>query len=342
MLTCSKTCQAEPNPYKKRKNMKRIFIPLSIVLTLSANAENTYPNQEYQGLDVTADGQEIIFSYVGAETLNFTDFRDSKLHAKNNGTINMEANSAYLVNTSISIDNTSALNSAGMSLTDNSSIENHGTTNINYLQFDASSGINYGIINDTAPENELLKLFNESTFTNYGDIKNDVAISITQGSAFYAEDGSSMCSLDVGEWYLEPDDIVATGTIYIGGNVNMYGELGLYEYGEIVFTLDSTLNMNGYEIIPDGGTIILQLDEELTDTTVIYKKDFFTNYRMSQWDEETESWVDYSADNLNVVVRGTNGVEKTMSMKHLAIPEPTTATLSLLALTGLAARRRRK
>lgn len=322
--------------------MKQIFIPLSIVLTLSAYAENTYPNQVYQNLNVTADGQEIIFSYAGTEDPNFTDFLDSTLKAKNNGSINLKANAAYLVNTSISIDATSELNSAGLSLTANSSIENHGTTNANYLQFNASSGENYGTINDTYSEDELLKLFNNSTFTNYGALNHEVSISITQGSAFYAQDGSSMCSLDVGEWYLEPEDIATTSTIYINGNVNMNGKLGLYEYGEIVFTLDSTLNMNGNAIEPDGGTIVLLLDEELTDTTVIYKKEFFINSHLEEWDDEAGKWVTSSTDNLTVTVRGTNGEEKTMSMKDLAIPEPTTATLSLLALTGLAARRRRK
>lgn len=322
-------------------NMKQIFIPLSIVLTLSAYAENTYPKQEYQKLDVTADGQEIIFSYE-TEALNFTDFSDSTLNAKNSGSINLKANAAYLVNTSISIDDTSELNSAGLSLTANSSIENHGTTNANYLQFDASSGENYGTINDTDSENELLKLFNKSTFTNYGTLNHKVCISITDGSEFYAQDGSSMCSLDVSEWYLEPEDIATTSTLYINGNVNMYGELGLYEYGEIVFTLDSTLNMNDNTIVLDGGTIVLLLDEELTDTTVIYKKEFFINSNPKEWDDEAGDLISTSTDNLTVTVRGTNGVEKTMRMKDLAIPEPTTATLSLLALAGLAARRRRK
>ncbi len=100
--------------------------------------------------------------------------------------------------------------------------------------------------------------------------------------------------------------------------------------------------MNGNDIIPDGGTIVLQLDEALTDTTQVYKKEFFTNYGLSEWDDEAGEWVEYSADNLTVVVRGSNGVEKTMTMKELTIPEPTSASLTLLALAGLAARRRRK
>ena len=327
--------------------MKRIIIPLSLAFTLSTHAEDVYPNTTYEGSNITADGQEIKFTYDGTVAGNpdaffFTHFYNSELNATNNGSINMEANAAYLHNSSISIDGTSTLNSAGISITEKSSLENHGTINVRYISMEDGTAVNYGTINDTDNEDELLKMANGSTFTNYGTLNNDVYITISGGSSFYAENGSAMGSFDVGEWYIDENTIMKTNTLYINGNVDMYGELSLYELGEIVFTLDSTLDMNGNDIIPDGGTIVLQLDEALTDTTQVYKKEFFTNYSLSEWDDEAGKWVEYSADNLTVVVRGSNGVEKTMTMKELTIPEPTSASLTLLALAGLAARRRRK
>lgn len=83
--------------------------------------------------------------------------------------------------------------------------------------------------------------------------------------------------------------------------------------------------------------MVLLYDGELTDTTEIYKSDFFVNYTLNDWNEDF-------GDDMVVTVVGTNNVSREMTIKELAttVPEPTTATMSLLALAALAARRRRR
>ena len=95
--------------------------------------------------------------------------------------------------------------------------------------------------------------------------------------------------------------------------------------------------MQGNSLIFEGGKIVLLYDGDLTDSTVINKNDLFVNYTLGMYN------VDYG-DDMVVTVVGTNNVSHEMTIKELSstVPEPATATLSLLALAGLAARRRRK
>ncbi len=127
------------------------------------------------------------------------------------------------------------------------------------------------------------------------------------------------------------------GTMVVAGELSMTGNLTEYYSSgtELVFTMDGRIDMNGNTISLKDTTLVLLVDFDITDgdTTTnfsfLHKDDLFENYSSESFSGETE-----------IVLRDSEGHEAVRMVA--AIPEPTTATLSLLALAGLAARRRRK
>ncbi len=188
--------------------------------------------------------------------------------------------------------------------------------------------------NEAAMGDNLLDVITKGTFTNYGSI--DSITTVLDGE-FIAQDNSSMGSVCLGMWYEDEDYSKTFSSLNVNGSVTMTGTLESYFYSEIVFTMDASIDMQGNSLIFEGGKIVLLYDGDLTDSTVINKNDFFVNYTLGMYN------VDYG-DDMVVTVVGTNNVSREMTIKELSstVPEPATATLSLLALAGLAARRRRK
>lgn len=107
-----------------------------------------------------------------------------------------------------------------------------------------------------------------------------------------------------------------------------------------------TLAYGGDKIAGDGeiGTSIL--------ISVLYKdgtvKSLYGNRASQRWSWNHITEVTYADDLMStpeIIISNTRWTESSLTSLHtelLTIPEPTTATLSLLALAGLAARRRRK
>lgn len=122
------------------------------------------------------------------------------------------------------------------------------------------------------------------------------------------------------------------GTLDIAGNIST-GALTL---------IDGTLNFSGDYVI-DLGEESLILGDNVAITLNVDSLDniegvtlFKTTGNVSGLDELTVTFVDATGTEKKAAVSFSNG-----SVVTGTIPEPTTATLSLLALAGLAARRRR-
>ena len=229
----------------------------------------------------------------------------------------------------VEVEEDASLNVVYMMLQkDNQSITNNGqifASSITVGDGESSSDlVNYGDIMDIdAPEDYLeyglvhVKGSNGSV-TNYGNI---MGVSTVTYGKINAMDGSSFGGIDIYE----------TGSLDVQGSITMNGDL--YSMGQdsvIIFREGGCINMDG-GILSIEGQIILLVDYEVDETTAISKSSFFVNY----------GWSDVTEDTL-VTVIGTNG-ETTRTLGQLAVvPEPATATLSLLALCGLAFRRRRK
>lgn len=113
-----------------------------------------------------------------------------------------------------------------------------------------------------------------------------------------------------------------------------------------VVLLESTVNMNGHNLLlnPDT-TITIRLDTDTPDYIP-----FFTN--VGELEIAGGGLIERGSDLteiLNVTYTGNEGAPDSIRLIYndngntsLMIPEPATATLSLLALAGLTARRRRR
>lgn len=137
------------------------------------------------------------------------------------------------------------------------------------------------------------------------------------------------------------------GTLYANGNVQteyMY----LEDASEVVMTLDSSIDLMGGGLAFYDVKIVLLVDLAITngDTTTDFsfldKNDLFVNFVNDSWDSDGFIVDGFTGDTL-ITLRDEQGNETTRKYSELSesIPEPTTATLSLLALAAMAARRRR-
>lgn len=178
-------------------------------------------------------------------------------------------------------------------------------------------------------EEGYLEFIGKGSAVNNGTIIGETWLH--DGGTLTATDGSMMGSVYLGAGAAEND-----GTLIITGNVTMTGDLEVFngEGAQIVFTLDGALDMNGNSVILDGAQILLNIEGTVTDTTKFDELTLFSNYGDDS--DITES--------TQIIVKGSDGSTsiRTVGNINSVVPEPTTATLSLLALAALAARRRRK
>ena len=131
-----------------------------------------------------------------------------------------------------------------------------------------------------------------------------------------------------------------SGTVNLSGNVTFTGDVEIGGTTRLTFDLGSTMNLDGHVFTFTAGTIYVEIGD-LANVDAASDVLFtlgYTEAEALQFAEGTmiqlvQNGVNYGeAVNLQV---GTNVATR-------LIPEPATATLSLLALMGLAARRRRK
>ena len=212
---------------------------------------------------------------------------------------------------------------------DGQSITNHGSfyaTSIAIGDDNSNSSMtNYGVLidADASPDYEEYGLLHitgsNGQVTNYGSIQ---GISTITHGILYAMNDSVYDDIEV----------YGSGTLNVNGNITINGDMYLNdEDSVIVFSEDSCVDLNG-GILSISGNIVLTVDYEVNDTMTITKDTFFVNY--------INPWSDFS-DETVVTIKGLNS-ETTRTVAQLAaVPEPTTATLSLLALVGLVYRRRR-
>lgn len=171
---------------------------------------------------------------------------------------------------------------------------------------------------------EAASLYAEGTaaIINSGTI--DGYTQLSGNNTFTAMDGSEMGMVDV----------YGSSTLTIAGLVTMHEELWIGTEGSVVFTLGSSLDMTGHRIYGTMNFILDASAEGVTDLdSLVLTSELFTNY------DESES--KFSDDTVITVKLAGGNTETTTIGALQVIPEPATATLSLMALCALAARRRR-
>ena len=161
-----------------------------------------------------------------------------------------------------------------------------------------------------------------ATFINKGTVTAHVSVH-GENSTLVAGDGSVFnYRVDIG------NGSTSTGILRIDGAVTMNAELWA-DSGELIFTEGSSIDMNGNDVVTlENVNLVYEVKGNVSELTPINTSDLFVNADI--------------ADSTIITVKGTEGGSYTTTMGQLVVPEPTTATLSLLALCGLAMRRRRK
>ena len=217
------------------------------------------------------------------------------------------------------------------------SLTNNGVVNANQIYIYDGYLVNNGTMNDVPDEvdedcYDFMSLANTATG---GYIENNGTINgrlfIHDGRSLTLNDGSYTAATEI--W---------GGTLYVNGNVQteyMY----LEDASEVVMTLGSSIDLMGGGLEFYDVKIVLMVDSAITDgdTTTDFsflnKNDLFVNFVNESWNSDG-----FTGDTL-ITLRDEQGNETTRKYSEISesIPEPTTATLSLLALAAMAARRRR-
>lgn len=162
---------------------------------------------------------------------------------------------------------------------------------------------------------------NGAVLTNKGTITGHVSV-LGEGSKVIAENGSVFnYRVDIGRG-------TSAGIFQVNGAITMNADLWA-ESGEIVFTEGASIDMKGNSIYDlDNISLVYAVEGNVNELTPIKTSDLFLNANI--------------ADGTVITVQGSDGSSYETTLGNLTIPEPTTATMSLLALAALAARRRRK
>lgn len=194
---------------------------------------------------------------------------------------------------------------------------------------------NNGTINAT-DENSMLKLIAGGCIENNGFIYMNISMT---GGELTAADNSTFA------------DITATsGTIYLGKNLTL-GTLTLGGDASATATFDLRSQQNGVTVyVCEGGAQVDNLKIMGDNVTFVAK----TDGTLADITEPLTlflSGTDYDLSKAKLVIEDSTGEQTEVAFEDNhngtvtvtgAIPEPTTATLSLLALAALASRRRRK
>ena len=184
---------------------------------------------------------------------------------------------------------------------------------------DSAVLVNEGLISDNGAMYDLISIIGKGSLTNSGII--DGVVVMTNDGSITALDGASFKGIDM-----------YAGTLNVQGKMTMKEWLYI-DAATIVFTMDGCIDMQGYDCDIWDTDIVLLVDGSVDNLTVFEKTDFFINLNNTNMDSNTTITVKGS-DN-STTVRYISDINK-------VVPEPSTATLSLLALATLASRRRRK
>lgn len=181
----------------------------------------------------------------------------------------------------------------------------------------------------------VISIYNNGILCNAGTIAVDT---IMTGGQFIAKDGSSMASLEA-----------TGGEFQVGGSIDAWGDIALTN-AEFIFADGAVIDLNGKDFTFGEGSSITIIMSGL-ETQLVMLADADSTYEIQGITFNNAGSVTGLDRDLTVTLLSSadadpeNALTVTLSASKVTVnpvPEPTTATLSLLALAGLAARRRRK
>jgi len=199
---------------------------------------------------------------------------------------------------------------------------------VSSITIDGGSIVNNGTINGVV--SMAMRSAGETINITDGELVNSGTINASinmSGGTLVAEAGSEIAGISA-----------TGGDILVEGDFTMTGDMVLDGDAELIFAdADFTIDLGEYDVVFTGNSsIALTLGDADISEVVLFtgaKDDTYSGYKVALLDEEGNSTgtavLEYNEDG-------------TVTLGAAAVPEPTTATLSLLALAALAARRRRK
>lgn len=182
-----------------------------------------------------------------------------------------------------------------------------------------------------------VKIGQKGTFTLEGSMELEQSLTL-EGGQFIAKDGSSMASLEA-----------TGGEFQVGGSIDAWGDIALSN-AEFIFADGAVIDLNGNDFTFGEGSSITIIMSEL-ETQLVMLADADSTYEIQGITFNNAGSVTGLDGDIEVTLLSSadadpeNALTVTLSASKVTVnpvPEPTTATLSLLALMGLAARRRRK
>ncbi|MCI7698271.1 MAG: hypothetical protein MSQ05_02635 [Akkermansia sp.] len=186
----------------------------------------------------------------------------------------------------------------------------------------------------------------------------------SDGGAIWAKTGdASVTSVSISEVVLaggmvgvysaqNVEATVQTGSLTVSGSSMLYADLELTQGGTL--TLNSSLTMGSTLTLNSGITLSGSLltgwadhSQALTlftgvDSLTLVSGATATTAEVGKTYDASSVFANEGMGNYKLQMVGTDGDYTVQMVQNAPTPEPTTATLSLLALMGLAARRRRK
>ena len=218
--------------------------------------------------------------------------------------------------------NTGTLHANSIKIT-NSTYYFEGNTSVDING--ATSFTNEGSIvtkQDSPGKYKTIEVIDGATFINNGTVTAHVSVH-GENSTLIAGDGSVFnYRVDIG------NGTTSAGILRIDGAVTMNAELWA-ESGELIFTEGSSIDMNGNDVMTlENVNLVYEVKGNVNELNPIVVSDLFIDAEVSK--------------DLVITVKGTEGGSYETTVGALTVPEPGSTTLSLLALAGLAMRRRRK
>ena len=313
---------AQYNLIKEKLIENGVSVELSPSVALNQSGSGTI---NMSGVDFTAEiGSSSELSSVkqsGSGSINLNgEYKGVTFDVKQTGSGTINVNASMSLNEVTLTDE----NGKGGKL----NVAKGATVSVNSITIDGGRIVNNGTINGVV--SMALRSAGDTIHITDGELVNSGTINASinmTGGTLVAEAGSEIAGLTA-----------TGGDVLVEGDITMTGDLVLDGDAELIFgDADSIIDLGDYEFVFNGGSIALTLgDKELEDVVL------FTGAKENSYYNGYEVTLkDTTGKTMGTAVMNRNE-DGTVTLEAAAVPEPTTATLSLLALAALAARRRRK
>ncbi len=303
--------------------------------------------------NVTSENGAVFVTNTGTLTADTVNVNAGSLKMDGNGSLS--ANSISANNGNVSINTNVSLSNGAISI-DGDTVTNTGNLSAGQIVVNGGTFINEGNINYTAPsallalgsdEDNALLLLSGTTdasdvvvkggdFVNIGNVG---SVLVEEGGTLTMEGQSSATSIVMDGGRINVTGESTVGSLTLNGENNVIN----FDFSNVETAPSIVLN-SGEALDLSSTTIMVTVSTEMLENLAGQNFDLFggnveniTNATFVFTDGDADTSNDKTAD---VALGSTSGSIKVENIQ--SVPEPTTATLSLLALAGVAMRRRRK